>query len=261
VLEENEGPNRVAIFAPSGATVLTWGDHGTGRLWDLGGRALHTFRASANPIHAAAISVDDLVATAAYDEDVVRIWAPDSELPVATLAAGYHSSIAFTRDGTKLATVSGGSANVWDARTGALLISVDAAPGPVPLTIGEPRSIAVGFDPTGARLVTGTSVGGVRIWDTSTGALAWESRACGGDFLGFDFVAGETNLAVVTKGSVCLLDASTGDLIVYESTARMRSARMVGVSADGESIAAPEQGESVTVIDARTGEVTHIPRG
>jgi WD40 repeat protein len=240
--------------------VLTWGEIGAVRLWDMSGHVLQTFAASTNPIRTAEIGVDGLVATVAYNEDVVNLWASDSESPVATLAAGYQSSIAFARDGTKLATLSGRAAKVWDSHTGTLLESIETSPGRDTLTLRGPRPIAVGFDASGTQLVTGTSDGVVRVWDASTGTLIWSSPACGGSFLGFRFVGGGTNLAVVTVGSVCLLDARTGELIVEEVTSRLDSARAIGVSADGGSIVAPAWGESVFVMDGRTGAVRHFPR-
>ncbi|MEV7889918.1 hypothetical protein AB0P31_35390, partial [Streptomyces sp. NPDC088357] len=75
------------------------------------------------------------------------------------------SAVAFSPDGTRLATGSGGAVRIWDPVTGQTL-----------QTLGDTGMVsAVAFSPGGTRLATG---GGwaVRIWDPVTGEAATMMR-------------------------------------------------------------------------------------
>ena len=74
-------------------------------------------------------------------------------------------SMAFSRDGSRLALGSRGTAAVWDAGNGARLRTFETHGG---------RVNAVAFSPNGQQLLTGTTDGVAQLWDIATGReVAW----------------------------------------------------------------------------------------
>jgi WD40 repeat protein len=75
-----------------------------------------------------------------------------------------EQSAAFSPDGTRIVTVGGQSgaheATVWDARTGAELLT---------LTGHTNKVLCAAFSPDGTRIVTGCMDGTAKVWDASTG--------------------------------------------------------------------------------------------
>ena len=71
-------------------------------------------------------------------------------------------SASFSPDGSRVVTAgSDRTAQVWDARTGLLLLTLRGHTGPVG---------SASFSPDGMRVVTGGGDGTARVWDAATGA-------------------------------------------------------------------------------------------
>jgi hypothetical protein len=117
---------------------------------------------------------------------------------------GAVTGVAFSTDGTRIATSSGDqTAKIWDARTGQEMITLKGH-------AGEVRGVA--FSPDGTRLASASSDGTVKIWDVKTGQqwLTINVDREGGVW-SVAFSPDGTRLACKTvDGTVWIRDAKTG---------------------------------------------------
>jgi WD40 repeat protein len=122
------GVNR-AVFSPNGTRILTAGDDGTVRLWNVEtGASLHTIHANGKPVTSVAFSPDGgrfLSASGDYvskiGESVTRIWDATSGSMLQELKGhtGYILAAEFSHDGRVVITAgSDATAVVWDSASG-----------------------------------------------------------------------------------------------------------------------------------------------
>jgi WD40 repeat protein/class 3 adenylate cyclase len=105
------------------------------------------------------------IATIGGTDKTVRLWSTRTgrqlrEFPVGEAAPGLTVGLAFSPDGRRIAAPSRKGATVWDVRSGAELLSVNAHEGLV---------TAVIYSRDGTRLATAGDDGTVRIWNAASG--------------------------------------------------------------------------------------------
>lgn len=165
--------NRVyrAAVSPDGKTLATVGSDGTARIWSIErGEQTGMFRAGQQKVVAAravAISPSDVVASGA-DDGTIKLWntkdQTEQQLEMQPLPV---TSVAFSPDGTMLASTTGdwrnyrmpGEVRLWDVATGKVLASL-------PGFTSEIKCLAI--DPTGKLLATSSSDRVVRLWDLAS---------------------------------------------------------------------------------------------
>ncbi len=146
--------------------VVSCGEDGTVRVWDLPGRRqVHRFRGHTGWVYATAISADgDLVASAG-DDGVIRLWRRQTGQPAGVLVAHTRRvrGLAFPRTGRLL--VSGaedGQICLWDTERPALIRTMDTPKCPV-------WSVAVGCADT--LIAAAGEDEFIRLYDLGTGHL------------------------------------------------------------------------------------------
>lgn len=113
---------------------------------------------------------------------------------------GAVSGVAYSPDGSRIATSHPGAIKVWDARTGVLLFKVngsgycmfgpdgkqilrsgaskptvlDAQTGKVLLELDDPKNSRAVFSPDGTRILTGNQFAVVQVWDARNGTLLFK---------------------------------------------------------------------------------------
>ena len=251
-MEFGYGISRQATLMPDGMTVLTGSRDGNIRLWDVTtGKVIRTF-------------------------------------------AGQTSSIVpvgFIPDGTRILTLSGYSATLWDATTGTMFqnftdaegknlrcaaispdgtivftVSVntmklwDTATGAELRTFTEDASMhaeSAAFGPDGTKLVTGYSDGTAKLWDTATGAVLCTFT---GHTSWVESVAFSPDGAKVLTGSyddtAKLWDAVTGGLL-RTFTGHTGFVNSVTFNADGSKVLTGSEDGTARLWDALTGKLIH----
>ena|GEM_PF-5457220 len=113
-LRHPSGATDVA-FAPDGTRLLTVGQDGTGRVWDVdAGDVLHVLRGHRGTATAAQWSADASTVLTSGVDGTVRAWdAGTGAAGVVLTGLPGPAALALTPDGSRLVTVAGGEAQVW----------------------------------------------------------------------------------------------------------------------------------------------------
>jgi WD40 repeat protein/serine/threonine protein kinase len=194
----------------------------------------------------------------AYSPDGRRIVVPSPEGVVLRDALtgeaiytlrGQGMSLAFSRDGTRIATSVGGRGSstifLWDAQTGKLVRDPFPALGFLAVT-------SLALSPDGTRLAAGDLAGGVKVWDTAT------FNPC----LSLDHEGAIRDLAYSPDGSR-LTSANAASVAILWDVATGRRlhkllGRSVAFSPDGTRLAtAGGEDRTARVWDTATGQELH----
>jgi WD40 repeat protein/serine/threonine protein kinase len=136
--------------------------------------------------------------TGGDEESSVKIWDVVSGQELRKLnghTAGV-TSVAVTADGKRIATASvDGTARLWDSADGREILKIEVSPDvarAVPLTSDQKRVLCVAMTPDGKRIITGSDIGTVMIWDAIDGQKLCEINDA--------FIGRATRIAVTPDG-------------------------------------------------------------
>ncbi len=171
-LSGHQGLVRSVQFRPDGQQLVSTGDDGTIRLWNLQGQPLAQWSAAAKRVWSVGFSPDGQSLVSAGADGVIRLWGLNGEsLGQLEGHLGPVFSVMFRPDGQQIA--SGGqdrTVRLWDVATQRKVQLF-------PVYGAEVNSVA--FSPDGQRLISGDSTGNVQLWDLSTQQqfAAWNAHA------------------------------------------------------------------------------------
>ena len=258
----------MVAFLPDGKKLLWQGeDNGSFALWDSGtGELLRSFRVPKGKTRPVALSPDGKwiasLDVSGKDPPYWGLWDAATGKEFRKLPAPVGSEIGvsnepvFSPDGKKLASSGDcdGLIHMWDLETGKDLA----------LT-GEQRAVvcAVGFSSDGREVLTGCMDGGVRVWDTETGA--------GRRRIAVDGDAGVPALGTITFSRDRRTALATGfgrDADIWDISSGNRRASLCGFgypawdatfAPDGKMLATLGEGlEGVQLWDADAGKKTAL---
>ena len=208
-----------ALASASAGGVKLW-DPETGRYADLAGHG---------GVTAVALSADGATLASGSTRGQIQVLDLDSDRVIATLSGHTQEirSLAFSPDGTVLASGASDGIRLWDVTT-------QTRTGDLPVGV-----TSLAFSPDGATLAS-ASEDGVRLWDLETQAEI-ASHSHGGDRgrPEVNTVAFSPDGTLVASGgddtTVRLWDVATGNVAVLEG--HDRPVRSVAFSADGNQLA------------------------
>lgn len=233
---------QTAAFSPSGAHIVTGDDKGIATLWSATtGKVVRTFKQA--PANAAGFSMESL--TQALGASVPGAAAGDMEESLReSLLSPRIRAVAFNSDDTRLATaVSDGRVTLWDARTGAVLRTLERKASGAAKSVAFSRdgrrlvccsdldttlwdvatgnklqasaspTASVTFGPDGARMLAGHQDGTVSLWDTDGMKRLWSVSAARGQVhvVAFDPGGKEFATASMMDPTVAFWDVATGN--------------------------------------------------
>ena len=223
-------------FSPDGAEVVTTSSDKTARLWDI------TARRPLSPLMKHEAIVDCFVGL----RGMVR------HLDKPTTLNSWVTSIAFSRDGAKLATAGYRAddtleARLWDVRTGRALRAPIKCDGTVDHVV---------LSPDGTKVATAND-GTVRLWDAMTGQSLGTPIKHGGYVHCMAFSPDGTEVATADGETVHLWDAITGQSL-GTPIKHGGFVRCIAFSPGGTKVATAD-GETVHLWNAMTGQSLGTP--
>jgi eukaryotic-like serine/threonine-protein kinase len=205
----------------------------------------------------ASFSPDGFLVVGLSDDGVVRVWDAQTGKELLVLRDGARGGmgwVLFSPDGERI-VATGGTARVWDARSGVLLHRAGLGNG------------ADSFSPDGVRIYT-EAVDGVRVWDAKTGASLPTLPGEAGKAPAMALSADGSRVVTTDGWTERLWDAKTGALIatigrpptkaeVLKDAPQQRSAAF---SPDGRYVVTTDWGPAAKVWDATSGKEVLVLR-
>jgi WD40 repeat protein len=184
------GPMNAASFSPDRRDILTGGDDGTARIWDVrSGNLVERMRIGGNVL--AAWSPDGSRALA-WGTGGAGIWelAPGSRV-IRLVAGDGVSAAAWSSDGRAVALgMADGGVRLWDPANGMRR-----------LTPGHAQTVtSISWEPDGGRFVTTSRDGTGKVWSVPAGGLEWTLRGSSAPVVASDWNPGGGSLVTVSGG-------------------------------------------------------------
>ena len=148
-------------FSHAGSRLASASSDNSIKLWDpASGKELAHLSGHSDGVRCVAFSPDDTYLASASDDCTVRLWNASSGEPMKSLEGhpGPVKSVVFSPDGSRLVSACESCIKVWDAHSGACLV-----------TLSEPVITGLAYAPDGTRFAASTRNSSITIWDATSG--------------------------------------------------------------------------------------------
>ena len=281
-LRGDEGLVNSAQFSPNGQRIVTASDDQTARVWELQtGKLVATLAGHDGPVLSAQFSPDGrrIVTLSGHQgEGAARVWDAESAKLLTTIEAhgSQLNSVQFSPDGqrivTAIDTISGknlsgneqvwiaGTAQVWEAKSGKLLITLR----------GDVRQVlGAQFSPDGERIITRNSIvsdnkffGTAQVWEARSGKLLATLQGHLGPMNTAQFSPDGQTIVTASNAdkTVRVWEAKSGKLLVTLE-GHQGNVNSAHFSPDGQTIVTASDDKTARVWETNSGRLLAIFQG
>jgi WD40 repeat protein/tRNA A-37 threonylcarbamoyl transferase component Bud32 len=268
-------------FSPDGGRIASTGADGAIKVWEVGGgREPYTLRGHTQPVTCVAFSPDGRRLGSTSSDQTIKFWDAASNPEAITWrgAGGPIARISYFPGGRQLMVA--GNTEDESGRVHPRLNILDVA-GELPAGTlacsgagGEDRTIdAIAIRPDGAMVAAVSQFGGLEAWTVPDGRSCFRFEEPANRFHAVAFspdcrmlaVAGQIEALSPTgeivpsdnedKGIVVVLDLYSGKTLWRREKMPTSIIRDIAFSPDGAILASADNATTVTLFDARTGDV------
>jgi len=228
----------VAGIAAHGNALVSGGEDGVVRIWDLAQRRLvHQRHGHTGWIYAVAISPDGQIIASAGDDATIRLWRLDTGQPAGILFGHDRRirSLAFAADGRLVSGAEDGLVCLWDIESASMIRTLRTPGSPV---------WAVATDVAGSLVAAAGEDEFVRLYDRDSGTLV-EEMAAHRDWIRTLAAAGDTLVSGSGDRSLRVWKVSGRTLTPVRTIETSARVRAVAVSPQADLIVAA--GEDATL--------------
>jgi WD40 repeat protein len=270
ILDSSSGQTRLTLpdpgnqgrglaFSPDGTRLATAGADNLAHVWDLvTGKELMALAGHTAPVDRVIFSPDGSRLATIDRNGEARLWDATSGQTLFSLQAFESNSIqdandigiAFSRDGSRLATAGGASIKTWDTLTGSEVLAL-------PL-VDALFAYTVAFSPDGKHLAVGFRGGSVNVLDAATGQKLFDLSGHTGSVRHIAYSPNGTRIATASvDGTTRLWDAATG-VEQFALTGHTGQVTGLAFSPDGARLATGSRDGTVRVYALRLEDLVKI---
>ena len=239
-------------FSPYGTLLASGSDDGTVVLWDVATSTnTATLEDNIYGVEAMAFSHDGTTLATA-SLYWVKLWDVATSTNIATLEGNFFESVAFSPDGKTLASASWDGIKLWDIATRKSTLILEETP------YGGVESVA--FSPDGKTLATASDDGTIKLWDVATGNV-FILKGHTDDVYSVAFSSDGTMLVSGSKDETVKLWDVVRRINTATFEGHTQAVTSVGFSPDGATIVSGSEDGTVKLWDMATGTNTATLEG
>jgi len=214
-LEGHRGEILRAIFSPNGNNIITLSEDSTAIIWEaVNGQLVHRLIGHKGAVRCAWFIEDGAKIQTFADDRVIKIWDCKTGVETSSVQISENNTriicAEFSPDGKKLAIGLQGTAEVYQTKSGGMLLELSP--------FGHPglrvNTTDIGFRIDGCRIITAAYSHEVAVWDAQKGARLLNLHGHGAGCLSAVFSPDMTMLASGSRDkTVIIWDARSGKVI------------------------------------------------
>ena len=270
ILDSSSGQTRLTLpdpgnqgrgldFSSDGTRLATSGADNLAHVWDLAtGKEWIALAGHTAPVDRVIFSPNGIQIATIDRNGEARLWDAASGQTLFSLDAFKHSSIqnsndigiAFSRDGSRLATAGGIFVKIWDSHSGQEMLALPPVEGLLAYTVA--------LSPDGKHLAVGFRGGSANVWNIATGQKQFDLPGHTGSVRYMAYSPDGTRIATASvDGTARLWDAATG-AEQFALTGHTGQVTGLAFSPDGARLATGSRDGTVLVYALRLEDLIKI---